>query len=816
MAQPEARYKGNQITCYPGSNQKDDGKLNLEANMARIVTRVTSKNFCIIEPSFKLTAISDASTATPKIQVDVGQACINGMDFIMTGVLTIDPPETEGDFYLAFHIARDGSVSLFNGNVLGDTVIGVDSTFEGLYLSYYNDKPDPMDPDMLYLGKLTWDGNEFSNIEEDEDKYGRLWADDILCKLEDPKHPDDRRLTLQEWLEKVPDWYFSKEGDTLYGPFIIVESRENPNPGILQNVDENGSHITVKDPDSDNDKLQFYGDLNRDGVIDEKDLEIAKQIVSGQVEPNELQKHLGDVNHDGVIDEKDVKYLENFINKEGNGGDTGNVYYTDSTDNDLNVDVNDERVLVEMGKADIYSDKSDGTLHVHNEGDICVDAEGELRLEADSDILISTEDPNSPKLKVTDDKVSITDPTAPNLEFNVSFPSQTTIQQTLGKAIWQYDELTKYVSLLENNVEMLEVVPDGLFRQNLRVQDVLYLGTANSNDDTSLSRTDWYLRENAGSNVDYIHFTPTMINIVNPELSDIDNSSILLQNTSNTIHTRIYDKGEIELLNNTNTTPKISFKDGNATYDVTLEKIKGEKRLNIVGNLSVSENVTVGGALAAKGLTTTNGVLTFQNGTNNATITKDSNSTNLRTSGPLYVGATGNQALFAGNTTVTGTFGAGSTQQFKIDANGNASTSGTITGTKVFGAVYQDFAEVYEKDEQEKIEPGDIVYIREDGKVSKVTSKADTNKVIGIVSENPGICLGTNLFTDTTRCEVAIIGKVYVKTNDKNLNVGDIVVASESGATKLTSFTEQYDIILGKVIEKTKDNKVKIRLNMTA
>ena len=30
---PVRNYDGNYITCYPGSNQTDDGKLNMEFNM---------------------------------------------------------------------------------------------------------------------------------------------------------------------------------------------------------------------------------------------------------------------------------------------------------------------------------------------------------------------------------------------------------------------------------------------------------------------------------------------------------------------------------------------------------------------------------------------------------------------------------------------------------------------------------------------------------------------------------------------------------------------------------------------------------------
>ena len=76
---PVRNYDGNYITCYPGSNQSDEGKLNMEFNMARFVTRVSSKNFCIVKPSYELKQFR-GSNGKPQIQVGVGQCSINGMD----------------------------------------------------------------------------------------------------------------------------------------------------------------------------------------------------------------------------------------------------------------------------------------------------------------------------------------------------------------------------------------------------------------------------------------------------------------------------------------------------------------------------------------------------------------------------------------------------------------------------------------------------------------------------------------------------------------------------------------------------------------
>lgn len=245
MSQPVVHYDGNYITCYPGSNQIDDGKLNMEFNMARFVTRVSSKNFCVVKPSFELKKVV-GPTGKPQIEVGVGQASINGMDLIMSSTIIIDAPEEAGEYHLAFKLHRDSS-----RNVLGDDIYGVTKTFMGVYLTYFNEKPDPLtDMDMLYLGKVSFDGTNITEIVEDEDKYGRLWAEDILAKINDPKHPDIKRMILQDWIYAVPDWYISKEGDVTYGEIDFLAGRESEGTyGIhIQATDDNHAEYIMKAP----------------------------------------------------------------------------------------------------------------------------------------------------------------------------------------------------------------------------------------------------------------------------------------------------------------------------------------------------------------------------------------------------------------------------------------------------------------------------------------------------------------------------------------------------------------------------------------
>lgn len=807
ILEPIAKYDGNYITCYPSSNATDDGKLNLEFNMARLVTRVSSKNFCVKNPSFGLEAYMDPITTSLKIKVGEGEASINGMDLIATQELLIDPPKESGEFYLAFKLARNDQK-----NVLGDFIYGSTTTFQGVYLAYFNEK-DTTDMDMLYLGKITWDGENFTNIEEDEDKYGRIWAEDIMCKLEDPKHPDETRLNLQEYIYKLPDWYFSKEGDTLYGPLIMADNRENNNPGIIMNVDKDGAHITIKDPSTDNDKLQFYGDVNRDGKIDEEDLQLVQDYIDGKVTFDELQKILGDVNRDGKIDELDVLYISNFLSGEGNSGDTGNIYYIDNSNNVINIDTTKDELKIEIGEGQIYQNLEDKILNIFNTYDMNLRSYETLKIQGDQGVEIGSGGAGtSPKLTLKEHQATITDSNSSDLVYNVKFVNEDLIQQKLGKAIWQYDDSTKNISLLNIDVNNLEVEPNAIFRKNINVIDNIYLGSDNNTSTTYINQTNWRISNPEDENT-YTNITYNTIDIVNDIVLDENNSKIILRNSNNTIYTQIENSGNITLVNNASN-PGLTFSDGISTNDVKLYKILKDKKLKLEGALDTTSDITSEGLITGQGLKTSNGILTFSNGTNDATISKDENSTNLRTNGPLYIGPQGTNALYAGNTVIKGSLTAGSSGQLTVNGSGDLNTSGTITGSKVYGAVYQDIAEAYKCDEDENIEPMDIVYVRDDGKVSKLTDDKFADRVIGVVSEDPFMILGNSLYLHEQKCVVALIGKIYVKTNVNDLKVGDIVKASANGAIKVEDVIEDYGKILGKVIEPSSNGKVKIRLNM--
>lgn len=808
MAQPEVRYFGDDITCYPSSNATDNGKLQLEYNMARLVTRVTSKNFCIIKPSFVLTATNDATTNTPKIKVSVGQASINGMDLIMSNTIEIDPPTSSGYYHLAFKLARDEG-----NNVLGDYIEGVTRTFEGVVLSWYAEKPEPMDPDMLYLGQVYWNGTRFTSVVEDEDKYGRIWAEDVLGKFLDPKHPDIRRMTLQEFIYKIPDWYVSKEGDTIYGPLSLVDSRSSKKVGIIANVDADGSHITLKAPSTDNIKVQLYGDLNRDGVVDQSDADMVLNYTKGTYSLTALQKILADVNHDGVVDQDDYQYILNYIQGKGNPGDTGNIYYIDNTNNGINFDISSTQSKMELGKGSIYQNTSDGILHIKNAGNINIDAEGELSLQGDNKITISTENSNSPVLTMTNDVFKITSPLSSNNVFEISIPDAINILQTVGKAVWLYNSNNKSLTLQSDNLNNLNILVDTSFSKNVRVNSTLSLGQSDSLPQTTLTRTSWWLRESK-ANGRTANFTPQTITLMNP--AGDGTSTIIVKNSDDSKHTVLYDLGKIELKTTASDGPGIRFTDGTANNNAAIYKVKGSKKIQVDGTLGVNSNVYADGSVTgASGVTVGNGVLTFNRTSGSATISKDDTGSNLRTSSNLYVGGSGTANLYAGATQLKGQTKIGSAGQCVISDSGNINTSGTITGSKVYNAVYNDIAEFIEKsDYEEEIEAGDVICLDEDGKAKRVTSRDDMKTIIGIASSDAtyGFALGGDGLEEKQKVAVGLKGRIPVKVTDPYLEMGEVLVAKEDGTAGRLTPDMIYNIPLGKVAGKYEDGKILVWL----
>ena len=398
--------------------------------MARIVTRVTSKNFCIVNPSFELSIVTDTE-GVPMIQVDEGQACINGMDIIATQKLRIYHPDEVGDYYLGLHLWRDSS-----DNVLGDLVIGITTEFHGVYLDWYNEK-DENDKDALWLGKVSWSGSEFFDLEEDKDKYGRIWAHDILCKMEDWKHPDETRMLLQDWMYKVPDWYVSKEGDVMFGPIEFLNGR----------------------------------DPNVEGTLDDhEDLGTGKYGVRVEVIDNNNAKI--DIKAPSVSADDQNKRLTILPSSAGIEIDLGKSKLISNTTNNYDL------VLTTPNNINVTSDKSVSII-------------GKDKVE-----IGTGNDGTNPKLTLNDNKATFTDSIDSNIKDEIIFASGV-LKHIIGKSIFQYTTSNGILSLLGTDTNYFSIVPNTDLTNNLRVQKTIYVGDTGTfgNGTTKLTGTEWLLTD---------------------------------------------------------------------------------------------------------------------------------------------------------------------------------------------------------------------------------------------------------------------------------------------------------------------------------
>ena len=126
-------------------------------------------------------------------------------------------------------------------------------------------------------------------------------------------------------------------------------------------------------------------------------------------------------------------------------------------------------------------------------------------------------------------------------------------------------------------------------------------------------------------------------------------------------------------------------------------------------------------------------------------------------------------------------------------------TSGTITGSKVYGAVWNDYAEY--RNQLEQIQPGYCVTSNREGKVSKTVEKMQYCE--GIVSDTFGFAIGE---TETCRTPIAVSGRVlaYYNGNINDYEIGDVVCAGPEG--KIMRMTreeirEYPDRIIGTISE---------------
>lgn len=163
-------------------------------------------------------------------------------------------------------------------------------------------------------------------------------------------------------------------------------------------------------------------------------------------------------------------------------------------------------------------------------------------------------------------------------------------------------------------------------------------------------------------------------------------------------------------------------------------------------------------------------------------------------------GATVTAGLYHGSDYADGGFYIGTSW----DGSGNDtffrfSRAGTLTAVKVYGAVWNDYAEY--RDQTEELKPGQVACCGNDGKLKQTTERLQ--KFEGVVSDTFGFAIGE---TENCKTPLAVSGRVLVYTYEdrSTFNSGDCVCAAPNGqVSKMTREEIAYypDRIVGVVSE---------------
>ena len=145
---------------------------------------------------------------------------------------------------------------------------------------------------------------------------------------------------------------------------------------------------------------------------------------------------------------------------------------------------------------------------------------------------------------------------------------------------------------------------------------------------------------------------------------------------------------------------------------------------------------------------------------------------------------------------------------------GGGTLTGALTGTtakfttvnadKVYGAVWNDYAEWFEKqDENEKFEPGDIVAWDDKGVVKATYDNART--VVGVYSDNYGHIIGgekrDNMEDNIDKfIPIGLVGRVKTKVVG-SVKKGDLITCSNNAGIGIVNNNAKTGTIIGKALE---------------
>ena len=142
---------------------------------------------------------------------------------------------------------------------------------------------------------------------------------------------------------------------------------------------------------------------------------------------------------------------------------------------------------------------------------------------------------------------------------------------------------------------------------------------------------------------------------------------------------------------------------------------------------------------------------------------------------------------------------------------GTTITADVITANKVYGAIWNDYAEWFEKENvNDTFDFGDICSWNENGVV--LSSPSDV-KVVGVVSNTYGHILGGFPLADMEEnskhfVPIGLTGRVNVKVKGA-VKVGDLIISAGNGIGKVDNNASIQQVV-GKALESSNDESVKL------
>lgn len=132
---------------------------------------------------------------------------------------------------------------------------------------------------------------------------------------------------------------------------------------------------------------------------------------------------------------------------------------------------------------------------------------------------------------------------------------------------------------------------------------------------------------------------------------------------------------------------------------------------------------------------------------------------------------------------------------------------GYLYATRVYNAVYNDYAEYFERG-CDYIEPGDVIMVDDDGRYVKAIG-AYNKRVVGVCSNTYGMCIGGrgDGHDDENFIPVALAGRVSVKVVGK-VKLGDLLTTSDIPGVAMKAEAFVPGTIIGKALQAKTDDGI--------